>query len=60
MLRWLWKIIVGEKPASACKRECMWQVMDRGKITDSVGVVGEWYTLRCETCGLLKNHENSQ
>ncbi len=61
MIRWLWKIIVGAKPEpQGCQRDCKWSVMDRGKIAAYGDVIGEWYTLRCEVCGLLKNHENSQ
>jgi hypothetical protein len=60
MLRWLWKIIVGKKPAPPCTRECQWEIHDQGKLWSEVGgaktYTGLIYILRCKTCGDMKNH----
>lgn len=61
MIRWLWKIIVGEKPPTQprqCPRDCQWDAGTRRLLFDAdrIGVVDEWYVLRCKTCGEIKHH----
>lgn len=60
MIRWLWKIIVGSKPA--CTRECEWAPYSEGQYgyRSSDGaerVTTTVYCLRCKTCGDMKNHK---
>lgn len=63
MIRWLWKIIVGKPAQPPCSRECQWEILDKsqtmrrraGGEPERVAVV---YTLRCKTCGDLKDHRS--
>ena len=59
MLRWLWKIIVGRPSAPPCSRECQWGVFNRDEIRDGAyRHIATGYTLRCKTCGDLKEHRS--
>lgn len=63
MIRWFWNIIVGKPVDTLCSRECQWEIHDRSEtmrphVDGNVRPVAVVYTLRCKTCGDLKDHRS--